>query len=969
MLSTGTLLAPLLLGAMRFELEAYEPKADEKATVIASKTRFTVLTPRLLRMEYSEAGFEDRPTLAFVNRKQPVPTFRWSNAGDGGVLTTDSLKLTYTGGPFTASSLVVEPAPGSTPTAFKKWTFGMTSSDDAGNLRGTIRTLDRTDNISLNCDGKDMHDRHCTWGVVSRSGWALVNETGVPCLDTDDWWADGAGKMLRNVDTHDLYLFAHGHDYMGALADLTAVGGRVPVLPRRNLGVWFTRWYDYDAADVREIVTDFETRALPLDILILDMNWHSKQDWTGFSWDDSLFPQPKDILSWGHSKGLWVGANLHDANGVHAYETQHAAAVAAMGLPASTGDLPFTLTNQSYLYALEDVVLKAIEDDGIDFWWIDWQQGEDKGNTGQDGRPDQKMNPTIWTAKARVTDSTRRCVLGKGCTNKRGVTFARWGGLGQHRYQHGFSGDVAGLTWSNLAYQAYFSATASNVGFGFWSHDIVGNGDDHEMYVRWLQLAAYSGILRLHDRGESAGGCMPWPGSASACSTVQPWNVPIGYYDGTAGALRTREALLPYIYTHSRIAYETGVGITRPMYYSFPEEEAAYPATVEELLGQIPSSGQYLFGDALLVAPVTTGGVCPKSSPSSATLVEATGSAGALSPAPLDYPCGLSRIDVWVPPGSWYALHSGVLLSGPTTLHSVGVHLLDTPVFAKSGSVVARRPLPRDGSSSSIGLAGQPYAEIEWSIHPPPPYCLWQGIGTVYEDDGETYDYLRGKSATTTLSYTWSADGTQLKVDIIVNASGGYALDVPRSHTLRLPSTLPPTSVLLNVQELPQQALSWSRYGGAGSASWWYDGAELATVINAPVAAAAVTLRLSVQFAPAAAGLPSGKMATDLSGLKGKIAAARRAKATLNLRRMEPGEHSGHPDPMGAPLARAAVAGDHLGYLAGHASAPQFGAALANVSSHYASATMEIKALADGATKDDDKLRALYAYDILASAA
>ena len=80
-------------------------------------------------MEYSEAGFEDRPTLAFVNRKQPVPTFRWSNAGDGGVHTTDSLKLTYTGGPFTASSLVVEPAPGSTPTAFKKWTFGMTSSD------------------------------------------------------------------------------------------------------------------------------------------------------------------------------------------------------------------------------------------------------------------------------------------------------------------------------------------------------------------------------------------------------------------------------------------------------------------------------------------------------------------------------------------------------------------------------------------------------------------------------------------------------------------------------------------------------------------------------------------------------------------------------------------------------------------------------------------------------------------------
>ena len=96
---------------------------------------------------------------------------------------------------------------------------------------------------------------------------------------------------------------------------------------------------------------------------------------------------------------------------------------------------------------------------------------------------------------------------GLGCTNKRGVTFARWGGLGQHRYQHGFSGDVKEIDWYTLGYQAYFSATASNVGFGFWSHDIVGHGSDHEMYARWLQLAAYSGIFRMHDRGGSAGGC------------------------------------------------------------------------------------------------------------------------------------------------------------------------------------------------------------------------------------------------------------------------------------------------------------------------------------------------------------------------------------------------------------------------------------------------------------------------------
>jgi len=939
---------------MRFELETYTPKADPDAVVIAGSARFSVLTPRLIRMEYASTSgaFEDRPTLAFVNRKQPVPTFRWEpSTTGGGVLTTSAVQLTYTGGPFRAESLFVKPAASATPNTFSGWSFGMTSDADAGNLRGTIRTLDQTNNISLNCGGDDMHERHCTWGVVSRSGWALVNETGVPCMDEDDWWADGAGRMLKNVDLHDLYLFAHGHDFKGAIADLTAVGGKVPLLPRRNLGVWFTRWYDYDAQDVREIVSDFAQRSLPLDVLVLDMNWHTKEGWTGYSWDKTLFEEPKDILSWVHSEGISVAANLHDADGVRSFETQHAAMTAAMGLPSSTGDLEFTLTNQSYLYALEDVTLRALEDDGMDFWWIDWQQGEDQGNTGQDGRPDQKMNPTIWTAKARVTDSLRRCALGRGCTNKRGVTFARWGGLGQHRYQHGFSGDVKDISWANLAYQAYFSATASNVAFGFWSHDITGSGDDHEMYVRWLQLAAYSGILRMHDRGGSAGGCMPWPSSSSACWTVRPWNLPVAFYQGARAALREREALLPYIYTHARIAYETGLGLTRPMYYSFPDEDDAYPAYQEALLGQIPSSGQYLFGEDLLVAPVTVSGTCP--SIAAAAFVSAVGEASA-DATPADYPCGLARLDVWVPPGLWFALATGSTISGPKLLGKIGVHLLDVPVYARAGSVVPRRPL--DGSST-IGLAAQAYGELEWSIYP----GATKGSGDVYEDDGESYDYItKGKSATTTLSYQYDEHGT-LSVQIVPKASGGYALPSSRAHTLRIPNKQPPSSVTFN----GSQTLQWSRYGGAGAAAWWYDGAELAVVINLPIVNASAAISVAAHFQAT-----TNLAAISFDGLKGKLNAARRAKATLNLRRMAPGEHSDSPDPKGAPLARTAAASEHLGVLAGRPAA-QFAASVANISTSFAEATEEIKDLADSFDDDkpDDKLRAQYACDILASAA
>ena len=127
-----------------------------------------------------------------------------------------------------------------------------------------------------------------------------------------------------------------------------------------------------------------------------------------------------------HSNGVNVAANLHDATGIGKWEDLYLEVCQNMGLdpsnPGGPKGIPFTLTNKTYVYALEDIVLRAIENDGMDFWWIDWQQGESAGNTGQDG-PREKMNPTIWTDKMRVTDSIRRCKVsgGKDCTNKRGL--------------------------------------------------------------------------------------------------------------------------------------------------------------------------------------------------------------------------------------------------------------------------------------------------------------------------------------------------------------------------------------------------------------------------------------------------------------------------------------------------------------------------------------------------------------------
>lgn len=551
------------------ELSNYNPIADSKATVISGKARFTVLTDQVIRMEYVSTAntFLNNATTAILNRNLPVPKFTQSTTNGILTIATNKISLQYTiGTSFSTTTLL---ATGD----FGKWHFGQASP---GNLLGTIKSLDLLGPTSLNCTlnkNITVHDEdlHCAFGLISRDGWSIIDDSKTYVLDADNWWS------IENPNTNDMYLFAHGLDYKGALQDFVSISGKTAMPPRNTFGVWWTRWFNYNQADVKDIISEYVDHHLPLDVFVLDMDWHVKPAWGAYTWDNHLFPDPKDVMLnyMKQHKGLITLANIHDDNGVVSEEANHAAMVEMMDLPNSTGDIPFEIcTNQKYAIALEDAVLLPIEKDGIDYWWIDWQQG---GNHG--GCKGMLQNPTIWTNKMRATDHIRR-----GST-KRGLVLARWGGLGSHRYQVGFSGDVSGVTWESLAYQPYFSMTATNVGYGFWSHDIVGPGgqdvDKLELYTRWLQWATYSGIFRSHDRGSSAGNCagdFPSSTTSNTCTVVKPWNVPLKFFKANRAALQRRAALVPYTYTLARDAYDTGLGPLRPMYYEYPKLDHSYDA-------------------------------------------------------------------------------------------------------------------------------------------------------------------------------------------------------------------------------------------------------------------------------------------------------------------------------------------------------------------------------------------------------
>ena len=227
-----------------------------EAVVVSGNARFTVLTDRLVRMEWAEnSAFEDRASLTIVNRNLPVP--RFSSSVSGGVLTikTAKLTLTYKGNaPFSSDNLSVKHTMGT-------WRPGM---EPTGNLKGTVRTLDGClgfERISYK-ECNTMED-----GILSRDGWALVDESGRHLFTDDGWVAarDGSEQI-------DWYLFAYGHDYTAALRDFVKVGGRIPLPPKYTLGYWWSRYWPYTDDELISLGREMRERGIPMDVLVVDMD-------------------------------------------------------------------------------------------------------------------------------------------------------------------------------------------------------------------------------------------------------------------------------------------------------------------------------------------------------------------------------------------------------------------------------------------------------------------------------------------------------------------------------------------------------------------------------------------------------------------------------------------------------------------------------------------------------------------------
>jgi alpha-glucosidase (family GH31 glycosyl hydrolase) len=634
----------------------------EENKVYYKNTKISIITDRLIRFEYSkDNNFVDSKTQMVVNREYLKNNYQIEQVNEFIKITTDELIVECNGNDFSKAGLNVilkKPLVDSG----QSWRYG----DKFETFGGTARTLDTIDG---ECELEA--------GIFSKYGYSIIDDTDSMLL-TDDGFV-----KPRKKGNKDIYFFGYGRDFKQGLKDFYSLTGKQPLIPRYALGNWWSRYYKYTAESYLSLMDEFANHNVPLSVSVIDMDWHYVDldekfgsGWTGYSWNKEFFPNPKGFLDELHNRGLKVTINDHPADGVKSFEDNYKSLAKSMGIDPKTEQIVlFDASNKKYLDNLQKHILEPLENEGIDFWWIDWQQGSISKVEGLD--PLLALNVSRFVANQK--------------DNNRPLIFSRYAGPGSHRYPVGFSGDTV-ITWDSLKFQPKFTACASNIGFGWWSHDIGGHMQgikDNDLELRWYQYGVFSPINRLHS-------------SNSVFTSKEPWRYERETSRIMCKYLRLRHQMIPYLYTMAYRAYKDDMPLVEPMYYENANIEEAYNV-----------DNQYYFGANMIVAPIVQQQV--------KSLL-------------------MGKTKVYLPDSTYYDFFSSRRYSGNRTMMMYR-SLEEMPVLIKMGDI--------------IPLTDEKTADVNPSSFEIKCYMGCDGTFNLYEDDNKTSAYIDGIKATTLFKNDW----------------------------------------------------------------------------------------------------------------------------------------------------------------------------------------------------------------------
>ena len=522
--------------------------SDSKIVFKGVNYRITILSERLIRFEYSlDGNFYDGATEIVHNRNFKPPVIKAEQDDKFLVITTKYFMIQYAKekpfkGPNFApdSNLKVKLV-----NTDKMWYY---NHPEARNFKGSA--------FSIEDFGSETTLSN---GLYSTDGFAYLDDSNSMLIDNDGFMVPNTKKRI------DFYLFAYRRDFGLCLKDYFTLTGHPPLIPRYALGIWWNRDQIYSFEDTKKLIQTFNKHEIPLSVLLLSEFWHKKDKSnynlykTGYSFNEELFPNPKELTEYLHDRGVHLGLNLDGSEGINAFENNYLQMCEELGNEKDKL-IPFKALNKDFIVSYFKNLINPLNDLGVDFYWID----------SKDDMVVRALNYYHFTDYKKSQEN-------------RGLILSRNGGKASHLYPVHYSGETK-VGWDTLKYLPYYNSTSSNIGLSWWSHDVggfKGGIEDSELYLRYVQFSTYSPIFRFSAK-------------RGAYYKREPWRWDMKTYTIVKNYCKIRQALIPYLYTESYKYHKTCLPIIQPLYYYYPEifDEPNY-------------KNEYYFGTELLVSPIT----------------------------------------------------------------------------------------------------------------------------------------------------------------------------------------------------------------------------------------------------------------------------------------------------------------------------------------------------------------------------
>ncbi len=532
-----------------FHIDLEQLKSNPDAILTGVKYRFTVLTERLIRLEYSESGtFNDLATQLVSNRAFDVPKFEKTEDAHFLQIQTDYFDLYYTKN-AKLSGTTLNPAQNLKITLKGKggtWYYG---HPEAKNYYGN--------DVSTEVKKGEKPENR---GLYSLDGFVSFD-------DSKSLRINSLGTIEEPIEGNvDIYVFMYNKDFGLCVQDYFKLTGMPSLIPRYALGNWWCRDLPYKDTDIEALMQNFESHNIPLSVLLLDKDWHIRNygEYTNidsnYKFNGELIKDPAGLVSLLHSKGIRVGLEVNPKDGIYPFDERYEQIKQFLG-SNETGIIKLDPMDPKMLDVVLKLELEPLEKLGIDFFWNNYKDSNLK---------------RLWVYNNYIFRDLARN------NEKRGMILARNALYTPHKYPVLYSGKST-VGWENFMSMPFFTLSASNIGACWWSHDVGGFDqgiEDPELYIRSVEFGVFCPILRFHAASGKYYKREPWKWDSKTKNIVTHY-------------LELRHRLTPYLYTEAYKYHKTGSMIFQPLYYYVP---AVYDDKVYRC--------EYFFGSELLVSPI-----------------------------------------------------------------------------------------------------------------------------------------------------------------------------------------------------------------------------------------------------------------------------------------------------------------------------------------------------------------------------